>query len=68
MTKASRVSLILSIGVLVLPTWASAQQRPPVADQIAQAYGFGSFSQVQAIRYTFSLDGGPKLKLHRSWI
>jgi len=68
MTKASRVSLILSIGLLVLPTWASAQQRPPVADQIAQAYGFGSFSQVQAIRYTFSLDGGPKLKLHRSWI
>jgi len=68
MTKASRVSLILSIGVLVLPTWASAQQRPPVADQIAQAYGFGSFGQVEAIRYTFSLDGGPKLKLHRSWI
>jgi hypothetical protein len=68
MTKASRVSLILSIAVLVLPTWASAQQRPPVADQIAQAYGFGSFGQVEAIRYTFSLDGGPKLKLHRSWI
>ena len=65
MRKSSRVSLIgvLSIGVLVLPVGASAQQRPPVADQIAQAYGFGSFSQVDAIRYTFTLDGGPKLKI-----
>ena len=70
MTKASRRSLIglASIGVLVLPAVASAQQRPPIADQIAQTYGFGSFSQVEAIRYTFTLDGGPKLKIHRSWI
>ena len=70
MTKASRVSLIglASIAALVLPASVSAQQRPPIADQIAQTYGFGSFSQVEAIRYTFTLDGGPKLKLHRSWI
>jgi len=70
MTKASRVSLIglVSVGVLVLPAAVSAQQRPPIADQIAQAYGFGSFAQVDAIRYTFTLDGGPKLKLHRTWI
>ena len=70
MTRASRVSLIglLSIGVLVLPAVVRAQQRPPIADQIAQTYGFGSFGQVDAIRYTFTLDGGPKFKLHRSWI
>lgn len=70
MKQANRFSLIgiLSFGVLVLPAGASAQQRPPIADQIAQAYGFGSFSQVDAIRYTFTLDGGPKLKIHRSWI
>jgi hypothetical protein len=70
MTKASRVSLIgaLSIGVLVLPAMAGAQQRPPIADQIAQAYGLGSFGKVSAIRYTFTLDGGPKFKLHRTWI
>jgi len=70
MTKASRVSLIglVSVGVLVLPAAVSAQQRPPIADQIAQAYGFGSFAQVDAIRYTFTLDGGPKLRLHRTWI
>ena len=70
MTRASRVSLIglVSIGVLVLPAVVRAQQRPPIADQVAQTYGFGSFGQVDAIRYTFTLDGGPKFKLHRSWI
>ena len=70
MTKARLVSLIglVSIGVLVPPAVVSAQQRPPIADQIAQTYGFGSFGQVDAIRYTFTLDGGPKFKLHRSWI
>ena len=70
MTKARLVSLIglVSIGVLVPPAVVSAQQRPPIADQIAQTYGIGSFDQVDAIRYTFTLDGGPKFKLHRSWI
>ena len=70
MTNASRISLIglASIAALVLPASVSAQQRPPIVDQIAQTYGFGSFTQVEAIRYTFTLDGGPKLRLHRSWI
>lgn len=70
MTKANRIALIglVSIGVLVVPATVSAQQRPPIVDQIAQTYGFGSWGQVDAIRYTFSLDGGPKLRLHRSWI
>src|SRR5262249_56957667 len=68
MTKAKRGSLfgVLLAGAFCLP--ASAQQRPPIADQIAQTYGFGSFGQVDAIRYTFTLDGGPKFKLHRTWI
>ena len=70
MTKAKRGSLfgVLLAGAFCLPASVSAQQRPPIADQIAQTYGFGSFSQVDAIRYTFTLDGGPKLKLHRTWI
>lgn len=70
MTKATRVSLIglVSMAALSLPAAVSAQQRPPIVDQIAQTYGFGSFSQVEAIRYTFTLDGGPKFQIHRSWI
>ncbi len=67
--KASSVSVIgaLLIGVLCLVPPASAQQRPPIADQIAKTYGIDAWDQVEAIRYTFTLDAG-KLKLHRSWI
>jgi hypothetical protein len=70
MTSATRVSVIgvLLIGALSLPVPVSAQQRPPIADEIAQTYGFGSWGQVDAVRFTFTLDGGPKLRLHRTWI
>jgi len=69
-TKASRVSVVgvLLVGVLCLPAGVSAQQRPAIADQIAKAYGFDSFGEIEAIRYTFTIDGGPKFKLHRSWV
>jgi hypothetical protein len=67
--KAKRVSVIgaLLFGALCLPAPGLAQQRPPIADQIAKAYGFDAWPQVEAIRYSFHLDAG-KLKLHRSWI
>jgi hypothetical protein len=67
--RASRVPVIgaLLIGVLCLAAPASAQQRPAIADQIAKAYGFDSWPQVEAIRYSFNLDAG-KLQLHRSWV
>jgi hypothetical protein len=70
MTQASRVSVIgvLLVGALGLPAGVSAQQRPPIVDEIAKTHGFDSFGQVDAIRYTFSLDGGPKLRLKRTWI
>jgi len=69
-TNTSRVSAVgvLLIGALCVPAAASAQQRPAIADQIAKAYGFASFGQVEAIRYTFTLDGGPKLRFHRTWV
>lgn len=67
--RAIRVSVIgaLLVGVLCLPGPASAQPRPAIADQIAKAYGFDSWPQVEAIRYSFNLDAG-KLQLHRSWV
>jgi hypothetical protein len=45
----------------------SAQQRPAIADQIAKTYGLDSFGQIDAIRYTFTIDAGA-LKLSRSWV
>ena len=70
MRQATRVSVIgvLLLGVLGLPAAVLAQQRPPIVDEIAKTYGFDSFGQVDAIRYTFSLDGGPKLRFKRTWI
>jgi hypothetical protein len=70
MTKAHHVPMIgvLLIGVLCPPARVSAQQRPAIADQIAKTYGLDSFGQVDAIRYTFNIDAGPKLKLSRSWV
>jgi hypothetical protein len=69
MTRASRVSLIgvLLLGVLCLPAGVSAQQRPAIADKIAKTYGFDSWDQVEAIRYTYNLEAGP-VKLSRSWV
>ena len=69
MTKASRVPLVggLLLGVLCPLASVSAQQRPPIADEIAKTYGFDSFGQVDAIRYTFHLEL-PGLKLARTWI
>jgi hypothetical protein len=47
----------------------SAQQRPPIADQIAKAHGLDSWGQVDAIRYTFHIDWPKvKLKISRSWV
>jgi hypothetical protein len=67
MTSARRVPVIplLFLGVLVLAatSWA---QRPPIADQIAKTYGLDSFSQIEAIRYTFNAEGA--LKLSRTWV
>ena len=67
MAKTSRVLTVLLVGALCPAARLSAQQRPAVADQIAKTYGFDSFGQIEAIRYTFNVDAGPR-KLSRSWV
>lgn len=58
---------LVVFGVLILTSWA--QDRPPVAEQVAKTYGLDSWGQIDAIRYTFNLDlPGLKLKVSRSWI
>jgi hypothetical protein len=68
MTKASRVPVIgvLLMGLLGPPAPVSAQQRPAIADQLAKTYGLDSWGQIDAIRYTFTKEGG--LKVSRSWV
>jgi hypothetical protein len=59
---------ILLFGLICLSVPASAQQRPAVVDDVAKTFGFDSFGQIDAIRYTISIELGPKIKLKRSWV
>jgi hypothetical protein len=68
MMKTSRIAVIVLLAGALLPAAASAQPRPAIAEQIAKTYGIDSWGQVEALRYTFHIDAGPKLKLARSWI
>jgi len=68
MTNASRVLVIrlLVLGLLAPAAGSLAQERAAIAEQIAKTYGLDSFSQIEAIRYTFNAEGA--LKLSRTWV
>ena len=58
----------LVFGLLVLTSSAWAQTRPPIVEKLAKTYGFDSWDQVDAIRYSFNLNiPALKLVLTRSW-
>jgi hypothetical protein len=69
MASLGRLTSIASsvFGVLILVATSGAQTRPPIAEQIAKTYGFDSFGQVEAIRYTFNLELSGK-NVSRSWV
>ena len=58
---------LLSFGVLVFATSCWAQNRPPILEQVAKAYGLDSYGQIEAIRYTWSAQF-PGVNVSRSWI
>lgn len=65
LVKATR---LLAFGVLILASTSWAQNRPPIAEQIAKTYGIDSWGKIEAVRYTFNLDvPALKLKLSRTW-
>jgi hypothetical protein len=68
MARLSRFDVINLVALsilLILPAASQAQQLPPIAEQMAKAYGLDSFGQVEGIRYTFNLDL-PSINLVRS--
>jgi hypothetical protein len=70
MTKLGRSKTIfcLGLGVLMLAASSWAQQRSPVIEQVAKAYGLDSFDKIEAIRYTFNIDiPALKLNLSHNW-
>jgi hypothetical protein len=62
----SRTIRCLLFGVLVLAVTSWAQDRAPIIEKIAKAYGVDSFGQIEAMRYTWNLQYGP-INLSRSW-
>jgi hypothetical protein len=70
MTSLGRLAVIrisaFSI-LLVLPTISGAQQRPPILEKVAKTYGLDSWDQIQAIRYTWSLEIPGVLNLSHRW-
>jgi hypothetical protein len=69
MIHSSRVKgiCLLILGGLFLAATSRAQNRPPISQEIAKAYGLDSFGQLEAIRYTFNLDLPGIIKLSRTW-
>ena len=71
MKIASRFTAMGLMGfcVLVLAATCWAQERPPILEQIARAYGLDSYGKIEAIRYTWNADlpGLPKLSHTWEW-
>jgi len=62
-----RYFLLVALGLL-LAAPSFAQTRPPIVEQLAKTYGIDSYSQVEALRYTFNLDlPALNVKLARTW-
>ena len=70
MTPSSRRDAIraLALGILVLmiPAASGAQQRPPIAEEMAKAHGLDSFGQIEGIRFTFDAEL-PGVKRYHKW-
>jgi hypothetical protein len=70
MTNLSRLDVIrllaFSMLLLIFPATSWAQQRPPIAEQMAKTYGLNSFGQIEGIRYTFTAEL-PGVKRSRTW-
>jgi hypothetical protein len=66
MSRLNVIGLLAFSILLILPATSMAQQSPPVAAQIAKTYGLDSFGQIEAIRYTWSLET-PAIKVSRTW-
>src|SRR5215470_6222438 len=66
MSRLDLISLLAVGMLLIFPATSEAQQGPPIAEQIAKAYGIDSFGQIEAIRYTWSAEL-PGVKLSRRW-
>ena len=69
MTNTRRLTMIglLLFGVLALGANSWSQQRDPIIDKIAKAYGLDSYEQIEAIRYTWNGEIPGLFKVAHIW-
>lgn len=70
MTKLRRTTMIhcVFLGVLLVVAASSwAQERAPILEKIAKAYGLDSYGKVDAIRYTWNGEIPGVFKLSHTW-
>lgn len=69
MTKLIRFSMIplLAFTVLFVAPNSWAQNRPPILEKIAKAYGLDSFEKIEAIRYTWNGEITGLFKAAHAW-
>jgi hypothetical protein len=53
--------------LLIAPTISRAQQRDPIIEKIAKAYGVDSWDQIETIRYTWNIDIPGLFKAAHKW-
>jgi len=70
MRKSWRIPVVclFVLGALGMVMGLRAQEKAPIAEQVAKAYGLDAWGQIDAIRYTFNVNIGPTIKLARSWV
>lgn len=68
MMKANRATtmglLVFMVTMLAATSWT--QNRSPIAKELAKTYGFDSYGQIEAIRYTWSAQF-PGVDVSRTW-
>jgi hypothetical protein len=66
--RAKLICLLGSVVVILAATSFSwAQQRDPIIEKIAKAYGLDSYDKVEAIRYTWNIDIPGLFKATHKW-
>ena len=70
MTSLSRLHGICVLAfstLLMLPTTSWSQQRDPIVEKIAKAYGLDSYGKIEAIRYTWNGEIPGLFKVAHAW-
>jgi hypothetical protein len=70
MRNSGRLDVIRVLAVsllLVLPATSGAQQRAPILEKIAKAYGLESYGKIEAIRYTWNGEIPGLFKIAHAW-